>query len=173
MRAGELPLMVENRLGSGKLLFVATAADRGWSDWPQDRLYVPMIRQMLAWLTGQSRPREPSGAVGKVQLGSAGPPVVRTELIAAAGQRAGIETRDGVTLVRNIDPQESLLHRVTEAEFRQAFGLPDQPPRIRPTESALIGPTGAQRPDEAWSVVVWLLLAVLSVETLLASRVHA
>jgi hypothetical protein len=45
------PLIVEGRVGEGKVVVVASAADRDWSDWPQSRLYVPLIHQLVGYLT--------------------------------------------------------------------------------------------------------------------------
>jgi hypothetical protein len=62
--------------------------------------------EMLARLTA-------SGALGL----SDARPAVHSDHVDEPGERAGIETREGRALVHKVDPQESLLHRNTEAEF--------------------------------------------------------
>jgi hypothetical protein len=157
MAAGDRPVLVEHALGQGIVLFMGTTADRAWNDWPQGRLYVPLVRQMLAYVTGQLGERRN----------------VQTALVENPGQQAGIEQRGAVAIVRNIDPRESQLDRVTEAEFRRAFNLPAEEAKPSAEAAAIAAPPGAERPDENWTTFAWLLLAVLAVETLLASRVHA
>jgi hypothetical protein len=48
-RGGE-PAVLEKKLGSGRILWVTTACDLDWGDWPRSRLYVPMVHQMLGYL---------------------------------------------------------------------------------------------------------------------------
>ena len=160
MRADDRPLIIEQSLGDGRVLWVGTTADRQWNDWPQDRLYVPLIRQMTAYLTDQL-----------TELQS-----VRSELVNRPREKVGIEQAGRVTLVRNLDPRESLLQRITEESFCKTLGLPageEVEESDRAAEAAMPAPKFAQRADEAWPLVMWLLFAVLAGETLLASRVHA
>jgi hypothetical protein len=152
------PILVEQPQGDGTMLFFTTAADRSWSDWPQSRLYVPLIRQMLAYLTRQLTGRQ---AVVEQPLGD--------------GRDAGVFQEDDRTVVRNIDPRESLLDRVSEAEFREAFGLADrdQEAVLEELAESILPPDGAEQPNESWDKVVWILVALLVAELFLASRVHA
>lgn len=39
--------------------------------------------------------------------------------------------------------------------------------------AAVILPPGVERPNELWTRVIWLLLAVLAVEMFIANRTHA
>jgi hypothetical protein len=150
------PLIVERPLERGTVLFVATAADRDWSDWPQDRLYVPLIRQMMAYLTGQLGERRR----------------VRSEIVADGNTPFGIEQSEDLTVVRNLDPRESLVGRVSEEQFRESLQLPPAEETTM-AAAALAVPAGAERPNERWTAILWLLFAVLAVELLMASRTHA
>jgi hypothetical protein len=155
LKSRDEPLIVERPVGTGHLILVATTADREWNDWPQGRLYVPLVRQLAAYLTGQLDPRQP----------------VQTVVITGAGESPGITEEDDVLLVRNPDPRESELQRLTPEQFREAIGLPtDSTPELERQAQAL-APAGVMRSDEHWPLVVWLLLGVLAAETLLASRV--
>jgi hypothetical protein len=158
VRVNDQPLMSEQSLGEGLVMWIGTTADRQWSDWPQDRLYVPVIRQTMAYLTDQLTGRRP----------------VQSELVGSPQQEAGIEQSGSLTLVRNLDPRESLLQRIAPEDFRKTLGLPaGEEGETEETELAtVLAPKFAQRADEAWPLVMWLLLAVLAAETLLAGRVH-
>ena len=52
-RGGE-PALLERTHGRGKVLWFASACDRSWSDWPRGRLYVPLVHQMLSYVSGLS-----------------------------------------------------------------------------------------------------------------------
>lgn len=156
LQADELPLIVERPLGNGRFVFVATTADRAWNDWPQGRLYVPLFRQFAAYLTGQLDPRQS----------------VRDELIQQPEASPGIEEIDEVLVVRNTDPRESEVQRLTEEQFRDAFRLAAAEQDEAEKLAASLAPKSTSRSDEYWPPIVLLLLAVLSAETLLASRVN-
>ena len=155
LKSRDEPLIVERPVGAGRLILMATTADRDWNDWPQGRLYVPLVRQLAAYLTGRFDPRQP----------------VQSELIESAGVPPGITEDDETLLVRNTDPRESEPGRVTPEQFREAIGLPEAPRSELDKQAQALAPAGVMRSDEHWPLVVWLLLAVLGIETLLASRV--
>lgn len=46
------PLLLEKKVGSGRVLFFATAADRDWSDLPLKTVYLPLIQSLVSYLTG-------------------------------------------------------------------------------------------------------------------------
>jgi hypothetical protein len=158
MAVSDQPLLIERSTGQGRVLWFGTSVDRDWSDWPQDRLFVPLIRQTMAYLTDQ---------LGEMQT-------VQTVVVSEPKETAGIEKSGYVTLVRNLDPRESTLARVSADTFRKTLGLPDGGDEAESeAASALPAPQFAQRADEAWPLAMWLLLTVLAAETLLASRIHA
>ena len=153
------PLLVEKSRGRGTVLLFAAAADRQWGDWPQSRLYVPLVHQIVGYLTHRLPENER----------------VRSEL---AGQGADdspqIREADGLTVVRNLDPRESRIERCTSQEFRPAFELAEEKPQgDAESVAAAAGPAGSQRPDEWWPYLVWALLLVLVAEVFVANRSHA
>ncbi len=151
------PLAISRPTGMGRLVLIATSADRSWSDWPQDRLFVPLIRQLAAWLTGQLDSRQP----------------VTTEVIRDAALSPGILPVDDSFIVRNIDASESDIGRYGIEQFREETGLP--PPSsvgFEMDEASRYAPAGVARADEKWPLLVWTLLGILACELLLASRVH-
>lgn len=159
MKADASPLLVEQRFGKGGTLLFTSTVDREWTDWPQTRLYVPLVRQIVGYATYQLEERQ----------------LVKQSLVDRLGQTIGIEKDGDLTVVRNIDPRESQLTRLTEEEFREAFGLPAADGAAISAElaAAIEPPAGALRADESWTTVMWLLLAVLLAETFVASRIHA
>jgi len=147
------PLVLESRLGKGAVLLFASSADRDWSDWPQCRLYVPLVHQMIGYLTE----RLPENQRIHVEVASHEPPGV---------SRSGTKV-----IVRNLDPRESEIERFTVREFREIYHI-----SAKDTESEDQQPeslaSGSQRPDEVWAYVVWALLIVLTAELFLANRTH-
>ncbi len=152
-------LAAERSIGSGVCVYFGSTADRDWTDLPRTRLYVPLIRQMVAYLTEQ--------------LGDRGLVVPRQ--IAKPTDRAGLEQSGGKWIVTNLDPRESALDRLDEEQLRRTFGVEDQVTEDREVEAqwAKILPANRQRPEEIWTMLVWLLFAILAAELLLAARVHA
>jgi hypothetical protein len=151
------PLVVESRLGEGKILVVASAADRDWSDWPQSRLYVPLVHQLVGYLTDRL------------------PETARIQTALADNDHPPGVTRDGhkVTL-RNLDPAESEIERFSLDQFRQVFHLPEPDDAKEKTvaEAGTLVPD-SQRPDELWTYVVWMLLLLLVAEIFVANRTPA
>jgi hypothetical protein len=156
---GGKPLLVEGKLGRGAVLLVASAADRDWSDWPQSRLYVPLVHQIVGYLTERLPENQ------RVRPALAGP---------GRDRPPGVTREGEAVVVRNLDPRESEIERLTAEEFRQALHLPEPEHTAADSGTAAVPrPAGEQRPDELWVYVVWGLLLVLVVEVFVANRTHA
>lgn len=150
------PLIAERKVDNGRIIVVGTTADLDWNDWPRGRLYVPLIRQLAAWLTGQLDSRQ----------------LVYTQQIPGAGTTPGITSADGGALfVWNVDSRESEITRVTAEQFREAMKLPAAIQTEAERRAENLAPAGVARSDELWPSVVWCLLAVLMAEILLSSRI--
>ncbi|HVC96004.1 MAG TPA: BatA domain-containing protein [Pirellulales bacterium] len=154
------PLIIEGRLGKGRVLLAATAADRDWGDWPTNRLYLPLVHQAVGYLSGrlmdgQRVVQRPAGSFDD------DPPGVKQD-----GERV---------LVRNGDPRESDLERVSAEQLRTELGLPRLVEVVAHADSDRRppAPEGIQRPDEKWRYMLWGLVVVLVAETFLANRTHA
>jgi hypothetical protein len=48
-------LLLEKRIGSGRLLLFTTAADRDWSDLPLKTAYLPLVQSMVSYLSSGKR----------------------------------------------------------------------------------------------------------------------
>jgi hypothetical protein len=63
--AGGLPLLLERRLGKGRVLFLATTIDREWTDLPIRPGYLPLVQRAARYLAGRlDEPRLPQLLVG-------------------------------------------------------------------------------------------------------------
>lgn len=159
LKSGALVLAADRPVGRGHCLYFGSTADRDWTDLPRTRMYVPLVRQLLAYLTDQLSDRA----------------AVTMRLVEKSDDKLGIVAVDDRLIVTNLDPRESVLDRVTPEDLAEAFGVTPPKPDAA-AEAAALGitvPADALRPDEIWTTVAWLLLIVLAAETLLAGRVHA
>ena len=142
-------------------MYFGSTADREWTELPRTPMYVPLMRQLLAYLTDQLSDRA----------------IVSSGFVSNAHKSAGITpTQEDVArlIVTNIDPRESTLERITSQDLNKLTGTTTE--KNSKEDRAIIGlklPPDSLRPDEIWMNVAWILLAVLGLETLLAGRVHA
>ncbi len=157
--SGGHPLLLEKTLGRGIVLLFASAVDRDWGDWPQSRLYVPIVHQIVGYLTD----RLPENR--RVRAEIAGP---------GADRPPGVASENNLLLVRNLDARESRIERYSQKQFREEFqlGAVKVAELPRPTVAAVL-PAGVERPNELWTYLILALLAVLAVEMFVANRTHA
>ena len=110
------PLLLEQRVGAGKVMLIATSADRDWSDLPVKTVYLPLIQSLTQYLAGGKRGSLDGGiAVGAVKELSLPPSFVGKTLrvtkpdkqntdVAIAGEkdraRATVEANDRAGIYR-------------------------------------------------------------------------
>jgi hypothetical protein len=153
------PLLLEKNVGRGKVLLFASTADRDWGDWPQSRLYVPIVHQIFGYLTERLPENQ------RIHAEIAGPGVDRPP---------GVAIDKSTVVVRNIDARESRIERYTQPQFREEFQLAAVKMAEDPRQTlAAMLPAGAERPNEIWPRVIWILLLILVLETFIANRTHA
>jgi hypothetical protein len=140
-------------------VLLAVPADNQWGDWAIQRLYLPLIHQLMGYLTD----RLPEA--GRVRLEPAD---------ARPGHAPGVVLESGRAVVRNLDPAESDLERTTPATLREVYRLPVPHSAERALDAELKDMLpGSQRPDELWAWILVTLLAVLVAETFVANRTYA
>ncbi len=62
------PLLLEQRIGDGRVIFVTTTADRDWTDLPLKTVYLPLIQSLTQYLAGGKRGQlDPGIAVNSVK----------------------------------------------------------------------------------------------------------
>jgi hypothetical protein len=162
LQSADRVIAAEITVGKGRCLYFGSTADLDWTDLPRTRMYVPLVRQLLAYLTDQLGDRA----------------AVTSRLVTQADDKIGIAPlagEDGRWTVTNLDPRESALNRVTPEELQLALGggSPRADDEAQQAAIRLFLPSDALRPDEFWTTIAWILLIVLAAETLLAGRVHA
>src|SRR5205823_12772372 len=84
-------LLVESQLERGTILLFASTVDRDWGNWPQTRLYVPLVHQLVGYLTERLPENE------RVQQAPAGP---------GRENPPGIHEAAGRVAVRNLNAEE-------------------------------------------------------------------
>jgi Aerotolerance regulator N-terminal len=155
-RGGE-PALLERTKGRGKVLWFTSACDLAWGDWPRGRMYLPMLHQLVAYVSGLAEG-------GRIR-----------QEIAADDRKPGVVESDGLIHVVNPDPLESDTARCTQKEFAGRFGftLPG------PAANAVAG-QGARRidddrlrSDEIWPWLALTLVGLLLAENFLANRTAA
>ena len=155
------PALLDRAVGRGRVMWFASAANRGWSDWPRSRLFVPLVHQMLLDLAGLTG----SGPVRQVRLdaGTAG----------SSGLVPGVNDRDGYRDVVNVSPRESETDRCTVEEFAQRFELtlPAATDEARgPSPVVAAGPNFDLRDHEIWQYLALALVLLVCSEAFLANR---
>ena len=153
---GDRPLVVESAIGKGRVLQFAMPADNEWGEWAIHRLYLPVIHQMMGYLTNR--------------LPGAGPVrMAPTDSEAAPGVA---KLGDGL-VVRNVDPAESEIDRMTLDDFHEAYRLPGRGAGAGgPEKESIPLPGGSERPGEFWRPIAWALLVLLVAETFVANRTY-
>jgi len=49
------PLLLEQKIGAGRILFMTSSADRDWTDLPLKTVYLPLMQSLAQYLAGSSR----------------------------------------------------------------------------------------------------------------------
>jgi hypothetical protein len=110
------PLLLEQKVGNGRVLFMATSADRDWNDLPVKTAFLPLIQSLTNYLAGGKRgsldsgipvgsPKEillPPSAVGKtLSITKPGKEVMEVPLVAEKERAAAtIEQNDRAGIYR-------------------------------------------------------------------------
>jgi hypothetical protein len=155
-RGGE-PALLERVKGRGKVLWFTTAANRAWGDWPRGRMYLPMIHQMVGYVSGLAD----GGGIKQHSAGDSRIP--------------GVVASDGVVQVTNLDPLESQTARCTPQEFADHFGfmLPVRSAETLVQERSNETGDDRLRSNEIWPWLALTLVGLLMLENFLANRTAA
>jgi hypothetical protein len=158
----DTPALVERTVGKGRVIWFASSCDLEWGDWARSPLFVPLVHQMLGYLTG---------------LNEGGP--VRMMLVDhATGSDAaapGTFARDDHWQVVNVDPRESETERCTIADLVNRFGLTVRADEAEAAvETASAGPAKLEfRRTEIWHWMIVALIGLAAFEFFLANRATA
>jgi hypothetical protein len=173
------PLLLEQRMGSGRVLTLASALDRSWNDLAIHPQFVRFIAEATAWLSG-SRAEGATATVGQVVTvdlgGRAGAQAFAPDgkralmLEGAAGERRLAPEQPGFYELRgggrsewiavNTDPRESQLERLSPQRLAQWRALRAQPiAQSEPVAGAPAG-TGGWLPVWFWCLLAAAALAL-------------
>lgn len=156
------PMLVERRIGAGRVLVWASTFDLGWTNFPLQSIYMPLLQRMVSWLGGEVGGATTRGTavVGdRVRLEVPGTGALEvtgpdghlissaqegSELAFDASQLGAylIRTPQGVTqayVAVNADARESDVRRTTSLAETQAKVLPDQRKRKLSLDLPVLG----------------------------------
>jgi hypothetical protein len=191
------PLLVEKRVGRGRVMFFASSADRDWTDLPTRTAYVPLLHGIVGYLANLSsatqRPEvempEPASFPGRqADLGST--LTLRTpdgqkrfSRYASGGTQAvarfAAYTVPGLYRVTTPGGPDLLAVNATRAESNfEKLQIADLQTRFRPLplvveEEKTLGQAAAGSPTPIWElsgIFMLALVAVLVVENVCANR---
>jgi len=146
------PAILAAASGQGRIVVVGNPADREWTDWPTERIFLPVAHELFNWTVRRGDEDKP----------------VQTRVQGMA-EAASLGIHEG-TLLTVVVPasRESRIATVPEAQFRERLGI--GPP---PAESAFDDrelPAKRERRGEFWPWLALGLLALLIAENVLAER---
>jgi len=192
------PGLVEKRIGRGKVLLFAFTANDAWTDLPRRPGFLLLMHEMAAYVARDrqsaanlivgdmlAKDAEPEALVSRITVSGPAKPI---DIVATpAGKRARIrfENTDqaGIYEMRmqrddrvkqdyfsvNVDPAESDLHRIGQAELRRA--LPEANFRYLIAASALGDSiTASLNKSDLWKNLLLAALVLMCVESILAQR---
>lgn len=148
------PAIIEEAMGRGLVMVVVNPCDRDWGNWPSERVFLPLMRELFHHLAGGD-----------------GPEATTADVPAGIGSpEAGI--REGQPLVVvHPDPAEVDTRDVSdELAFRKALGLGLPPSGETQSAGAAELPAKRKRENEVWPYLAWLLLGVMFLENTMADR---
>lgn len=155
------PAIVEGALGKGRIIVVSNPCNRRWGDWPQERIFLPLIRELFAYLVGRTDSAGEEGTPREV----AAMPVDLED-----GRPPGIYGADPMVII-NPDNAEGVPGALTEAEFRKHFGLPEPVIKKQGASESEEGlHENRERNRELWRYLAVALLVCLFAENYLADR---
>ena len=162
------PLLLEAEAGRSKLYMFASSADLDWNDLPLKAVYLPLLQGLVkeavglsgTFQTGKIPSGEPYGEKGrpvKISGPEEGPGIFQFH-------HPGGELRRAV----NAPYAESDLAKISNDELNKKFGAID----LKVVEYQEGGPMNLRRGrQELWSSLLIFLLAVLTLETILANGI--
>ncbi|MFT4976535.1 MAG: hypothetical protein ACI8S6_002440 [Myxococcota bacterium] len=89
---GGAPLLVERKVGRGRVLFLAGTMDLGWGNMPLQAVYMPLVQRLVGYLGGET------GGSGERLSGRVGDPI--TVPLTETAIDLGVEGPDGPVAVR-------------------------------------------------------------------------
>jgi hypothetical protein len=183
----EQPLLIERRIGDGRLLLLMTSLDNRWTDLPVHPVFVSFIAEAAAYLVDE-------GLLDREQI--AGASLALTQARGASGQVVDPDGRTVLTLADTLRAQEIPLHQsgfyevytpgrealvAVNADARESDLATMTPEALarwrsavtRPAVATVTAAAGAaieSPPMELWQGLLVLLALIVLAESLLGNR---
>ncbi len=130
------PLLIEQRIGTGRLLLLCTSLDNSWSDLPVQPVFVSFMAEAAGWLTGDEAfgSRQTAGAV--LPLAQAGATV--GQVIDPEGQQ--LLSLSATRSVQSVRLERSGFYQVVTParESLLAVNIDERESDLTPTDAALL-----------------------------------
>jgi hypothetical protein len=147
-------VLLARTLGEGRVLVFANPLTRAWSDFPTQRIFLPLMKEWFSWLTRFN-------------------PELDAPRVISPGMKEsrpiGIYERDGALEVVAPDPAEMDVTVADEAFARRALGLPSEDAPALAGENVRL-PKFRERQNEIWPWIALVLLSLLVFENFLADQ---
>ncbi len=176
---GGAPLLIERRVGAGRLLVLTSPLDREWNDLAIHPLFVRFVAEATRYLTGATAARNtrvgselPVGINGRIGAQIFDPHGQRVlALGATAGATQLVADQAGFYEVRggghsdwiavNLDPRESDLARMPPASIEQWQRLQTTVPRTSGVSARAASAAAQPKPIWPWLLLIAVTLAFL------------
>jgi hypothetical protein len=155
--AGDVPALAVSRGGKGRVVILTNPCTREWTDWPAERIFLPLVRELFRYAVTRRGER-------------VRPIIEQPPEPGVSAPEFGIREEKDRIVVTAPAAAEIDVTPCTEAAFRRALALPPAP------ESAAAGPAtaglppGRERKNELWRWLAVALLGVLLLENVVADR---
>jgi hypothetical protein len=155
------PALLDCSIGDGRAMVMASDLDNRWNDFPLHPTFVPFLHEAVRYLSS-GRPHADEYLVGDAPAG-----VPREPGIATLQDRAGVGAPGRTRRVAvNVDPREGDPARISADEFQSAVT------RLKDVGASEARVEATQQEDRQhlWQFVLLAMLALLTLEGLVASR---
>ncbi len=188
---GGAPLLVEGKLGAGRVLLLTTSLDRDWSDLAIQPGYLPLVQQAARYLAGASlRTPDASSPIGRPHEIPLSDGTARVEVTAPSGALRGFDSDrvSGRKALSFTDTDEPGIYRVAATATgvaararpmpHAAFAINVEPEesdlaRVDPARLVALEPAHSAAPRrkiELWHGLGAALLALMLLEAALSAR---
>lgn len=147
------PAILAEKLGQGRVIWITNPCSRAWTDWPAERIFLPLMRELAAYAARLD------DRWGKVD--------VRTASVSDTRAPGVYDGENGKVTVIQPVTDETRIERCTEEEFRLALGI-GPAPAISLAEAASGLPPNRERRHELWRWLALALALVLFIESITA-----
>ena len=151
---GGHPALLARELGQGRVLVFTNPLTRQWTDFPTQRIFLPLMKEWFSWLTRF----DPEKNVSR-----------ETSPGLHESRSIGIYEKGGALEVVAADPAEMDVTVADEAFARRALGLPDKEVAVAVEENIRL-PRSRERQNEIWPWIALALLALLIYENIIADQ---